>query len=407
MKWMWINRTRIALGNGAVKEHLGRFVKPRSRVLCTFGGGSIERNTARTDVEGALEELECETLWEGRILSNPEYDRLMEIVAVIREFHPDILLAVGGGWVLDGTKFLSVAAVLPPEIDPWEHIMVQHQFPDHKIDVGSILTLSATGSEWNCEFVVSRRSRHTRGTFGGPLTYPVFSLLDPQYQMTLPVRQIRNGLYDGIIHCIDQCITGEQVPLFDNYWLATIKEFIDIGPAVIKSGSALELRERLMVACTFALNLLFTIGKEPCWGIHFISHLLTAKYDIDHAAALSIVAPVMLETQFESRKVMLAKAAEYVFGVKTGTVDEKAAAFIQRLREFGRQIDCPAVVGEWPRAVIRPGDVDEVTDLVMMTTDGQSFGWHQQITKETVRDILLKVIVKASGETSSKCCFLT
>jgi alcohol dehydrogenase YqhD (iron-dependent ADH family) len=391
-KWLWINSTKVAFGVGAVKEHIPHFVKPGTKVLCTFGGGSIDANGARADTQSALEALNCTVSWEGGIVANPEYDRLLEIAAVVRSTQPDLILAVGGGSVLDGTKFISMAATLPDGTDAWEAIMVARAFPTKRIALASILTLPATGSEWNGGFVISRRSINAKLASGGD-SYPVFSLLDPAYTLTLPPRQLANGVFDGLTHVIDQFVTGGENPLTDAYWLATLKEFVDIGPAVVQEGSSIELRGRLVVACSFALNQLFALGKPPCWAIHGIGHQLTAKYGIDHGASLSIIAPALLENQFEVRKVLLAKSAEFVFGVAQGTVDEKARAFIEKLREFIKAIGIAAVVSDVKGVVIAPGDVDLLTEWVWTSRGGQPFGWKALITKEVVKEILTKVVV--------------
>jgi alcohol dehydrogenase YqhD (iron-dependent ADH family) len=393
MKWLWINQTQVGFGVSAVKEHLAKFVKPGSKVICTFGGGSIDRNGARADTQAALDALGCAVTWEGGILANPEYERLIEIVAVVKAAKPDLLLAVGGGSVLDGTKFISVAAKLDDGVDAWDAIMIKHEFPATKVDVGSVLTLPATGSEWNFNFVVSRRAIKMKLGNGAPQTFPVFSLLDPNYTLTLPVRQIRNGIYDAITHCIDQYLTGQEVPIMDGYWITTVKELVDIGPEVIKPNSSLELHERLMVACSFALNFIFTLGKEGCWAIHGIGHLLTAKYDIDHGSTLSIVGPTLLETQFEARKHLLAKSAEGVFGIREGTVDEKARAFIQKLKEFIVAIGLPSKVSDWEGVAVQPGDVDEIVDLVWTSVGKKPFGWRGCITFDLLKEIVAKVTV--------------
>ena len=159
MKWIWQNTTQVGFGVNAVKDHLNKFVEPNSKVLCTFGGGSIDKNGCRADVNEALKALNCEVRWEGGIPPNPEYKRLMEIVQVVREFQPSIILAVGGGSIIDGTKFISCAAKLEPNQDAWETILIKHQAPEHPYRFGVILTIPATGSEWNSGFVISRREK--------------------------------------------------------------------------------------------------------------------------------------------------------------------------------------------------------------------------------------------------------
>ena len=183
-----------------VEEHLKDYIKPNSRVLVTFGGGSIDKNGARADVTKTLAELNRETRWEGGIPPKPEYDRLIEIVKVAKEFQPNLLLAVGGGSIVDCTKFNSLAMNLDESIDPWD-IATNGVRPEKKTPLGCIMTIPATGSEWNPGAVVSRRSTHEK------LAYPSLSLLDPLYTMTVPIRQYRNGRFDAMAHCIDQVLT--------------------------------------------------------------------------------------------------------------------------------------------------------------------------------------------------------
>jgi alcohol dehydrogenase YqhD (iron-dependent ADH family) len=332
MKWFWCNTTQIGFGQGAVREHLSKFVAPRSRVLCTFGFGSIDHNGARSDVQSSLDSLSCEVRWEGGIPANPEYDRLLEISEVARQFKPDLLLAVGGGSVLDGTKFIGLVAGLDAGLDPWE-ILTKHKFSGTPIPIASVITLPATGSEWNAGFVISRRSLSQKRGGGFPeYTFPKSSLIDPLYTMTLPVRQLRNGVYDAITHCLDMYLTPVSVPLLEHCYMAVVKELVTIGPEIVKEGASLELHERLIVAASFALNGMFTLGKPGCAGIHMIGHQLTVKYGIDHGATLAICTKGCLESQFEARKSGYAESAGVVFGVWQGTVEERGREFIERLQ---------------------------------------------------------------------------
>jgi alcohol dehydrogenase YqhD (iron-dependent ADH family) len=391
--WLWVNGTKVACGIGSVKKYIRRFVKPRAKVLCTFGGGSMNQNGARADTQAALDALGATVAWEGGIQANPDDDRLAEITAVVKATKPDLILAVGGGSVIDGMKFISVAATLTEGKDSWQAIMVGKDFPSTKVDFVSILTLPATGSEWNSSFVISRRSTGEKVGSGAENTFPVFSILDPTYTKTLPPRQITNGVFDGVTHIIDQFLTGQENPLMDAYWIATFKEFVDIGADVVKPDLSIELRGRLVIACSFALNFVFTLGKEPCWAIHLIGHQLTALYGIDHGASLSIVAPTLLETQFKHRKNLLAKCAEKVFGVTSGTVEKKARAFIAKLREFITAINSPVKVSDVPGVIIHPGDVDKLTNLVIKSVGGGPFGWRGTVTRANVKEILTKVVV--------------
>ena len=396
MNWLWVNSTQVAFGVDAVKENIGKWVKPGSKIVCTYGGGSIEKNGAKADVTEALAALKCDVTWEGGILANPEYERLAEIAQVVRRIQPDFLLAVGGGSTLDGTKFISLISKMPEGLDHYNEILLKHNFPTEAFPIGSVMTLPATGSEWNNNFVISREATKQKFGCASQLTFPHFSLLDPRYTMTLPVRQLRNGVWDAITHCLDQYMTPHELPMMDDYWISTFKELVTIAPDHLKPNSSLELHERLIVAATFALNLVFTLGKDTDWSIHSIGHMLTAKYNIDHGATLAIIAPYLLERKFEDRKVLMAKTAEQVFGIREGNVDEKAKAFLVEMRKFIKQIGQPLKVSEYEfpmKSQLEPGDVELVTKMVMESVGNSPFGVDKSVNEEDVHWILERVLL--------------
>ena len=392
-KWLWQNYTKIGYGENAVKDHLPNMIKPGSKVFCVFGGGSIDKNGARIDVQSALDSIKCETKWEGGVMPNPEYERLCEIAKVCREFNPDILLAVGSGSVCDGTKFIACAAKLDENQDPWD-MYVNRKFPSEPYPFGSIMTLPATGSEWDHSFVISRRSIKAKLDRVYYKSYPTFSLLDPKYTITLPQRQLSNGVFDAFCHCVDQYLTGQEVPMMDNFWLSLTKELVDIGPDVIKDGSSLELRGRLMVAAAFALNGLFTLGKEDCWAIHSIGHQITSEYGVDHAATLSMVMPFLLENQFEHRKALLARTTDFIFDPnhREKTEEEKARQCIDEIRKFIVSLKLPLKLSDYDKNLkVEENTVDEVTQRVMESMDNEPFGFRHQVTENDVKIILKQV----------------
>ena len=388
MKFEWLNTTQIAFGEDSVNEHMKDFVKPHTKVLVTFGGGSIDKNGARDDVTKALSELECEVRWEGGIPANPEFDRLVEIVKVAREYKPDLLLAVGGRSVVDGTKFISLAMNIEDGTDMWD--MVKYwKHPSKSTPIGTVMTIPATDSEWNNGAVISRRSTKEKLPLINNLLYLSFSILDPKYTMTLPKRQLRNGLYDAMTHCIDLVITPHVLPMQDNFMYCVMKELVDIsGDVMSDDKSTIEVRGRLVQACSFALNYVLQLGKVTCCGIHGIAHMLTAKWGIDHASTLSIITPFFLEEFIESRKYTMARAAEFVFGVRDGDDYTKAKEFIKHIREWIISIGQFTKVTDQPGVVLQAGDVDEVTNMVMDSFNGNNFGYKNTVTRENVHHIL-------------------
>lgn len=264
--------------------------------------------------------------------------------------------------------------------------------PEKVIPVGAVLTLPVTGSEWDNTFVVSRRKTHEKLGLLTPLTYPSFSLLDPLYTKTLPLKQIRNGLFDAMTHAMDQVLTPHVLPMMDNFFYSVMRELVDISDRLIKNDDPTnEYHERLIVAASFAINQAFCLGKDVCWGIHQIGHMLTAKYGIDHGATLSIVAPWFLEEFVNERKYTMARATERVFDVHAGTDLEKAKAFIQKLREWINKIGQFTKVSDQSGAVIGKDDVNIVTDMVVNSICGNNFGYHRTVTKAHVQKILTKI----------------
>ncbi|EAX94240.1 alcohol dehydrogenase, iron-containing family protein [Trichomonas vaginalis G3] len=389
MKFLWRNTTQVAFGKEAVKEYIPKFVKPKSRIICTYGGGSIFKNGAHDDVQSALEALGCEVKWEGGIPANPEFDRCVEIVKVVKEFKPDLIIAVGGGSIVDGTKFISVASVIPDDADPWD-MVINAKFPDHHIPFATVMTLPATGSEWNNGWVISRRSLNAKVSGSRcQITYPEFSILDPKYTMTLSVRQLRNGLFDSFCHMVEQYCTGEPCPMFDSFWLSSIKEVFDIADAIMSPNQTIEAHERLMMCALFGLNRLFGMVKGQCWAIHTMGHQLTGVYGIDHGATLSIIMPHMYRELFEQRKYHLAELARFIFNAK-GTDDECAKIALKEIDNFIEKIGIAKKVSDVCEA---NKSVDDLMTQLENFTHGNPFGFQGQVSSEMARRIYTQINV--------------
>lgn len=391
MNFAWTNPTQVFFGQGVVKQHMKSYIAPKSKVCCIFGGGSIDRNGSRSDVQEALDALECETHWHGGVEANPEYETLLKILPDIRKINPDWLIAIGGGSVIDSTKFLSLASKLSEDVEPWR-IFSESIFPDSRIPVCAISTLPASGSEWNPNFCVDRRATHQKVGNRTQLSYPVLTLLDPRYCTTLPVRQLRNGVFDSICHCLDKYLTSEEHPMADDMYIATVKELVKIGPDVIKEDASIELRGRLIIASEYAMNGFLQLTVIPCFALHAIALTLTIYYGIDHGATLSIIAIPFYKNQLEKRKVLMAKTAEAVWNERDGTIEDRAKAYINHLDEFIATLGLPRKVSEWPGVTVKPGDVEALTDLVMKPHNDKPIGRLQTVTREDVRSILAECI---------------
>jgi NADP-dependent alcohol dehydrogenase len=323
------NPTRIIFGAGQI-DALDAEVPREARVLITSGGGSIRRNGVLAQVQAALGDRIC-FVFSG-IEPNPTYETLMEAVALAREKHIDFLLAVGGGSVIDGTKF--IAAALKFAGDPWDILAKQAAVHD-AMPFGSVLTLPATGSEMNNGGVITYRARGDKLPFQSEATYPVFSVLDPTTTYSLPPRQIANGVVDAFVHVVEQYLTYPvEAKVQDRFAEGLLITLIEIGPQALAEPHDYDVRANLMWTATLALNGLIGAGVPQDWATHMLAHEITALHGLDHAQTLAIVLPAMLTVRREEKRAKLLQYAERVWNITQGTEDERITAAIAATRIF-------------------------------------------------------------------------
>lgn len=324
------NPTKILFGKGkiaAIKQH----IPERSRVLVLYGGGSVKNNGALDEVVAALDGY---TLFEfGGIEPNPSFETLMKAVELVHRESIDFLLAVGGGSVIDGTKFVAAAALL--EADPWT-IMEKGGAPVQRaLPLGAILTLPATGSEMNCGGVVTRKSIQAKLAFQSPHVFPVFSVLDPEKTYTLPLRQISNGVVDAFVHVVEQYLTYPvKAKVQDRFAEGLLLTLIEEGPKALDNPKDYDLRSNLMWTATLALNGLIGAGVPQDWATHMIGHELTAMHGLDHAQTLAVVLPSLLTVCRENKQKKLVQYAERVWGLNQGGQDQRIDQAIDFTRQF-------------------------------------------------------------------------
>ena len=324
------NPTRIVFGQGRIKE-LDRLVPAEAKVLVLYGGGSVLRNGTLPEVRAALGRRAV--LEFAGIEPNPTYETLMEAVALARRERVDFLLAVGGGSVIDGTKF--VAAAIPFQGDPWQLLLERGRNVGAAVPFGSVLTLPATGSEMNSGAVITRKEFKAKLAFGSPKLFPVFSVLDPVKTFTLPPRQIANGVVDAFVHVMEQDLTypaGAHVQ--DRFSEGLLLTLMELGPRALAEPENYEVRASLMWAATLALNGLIGAGAPQDWATHMIGHELTALFGIDHAQTLAVVLPSVLAEQRAAKRAKLLQYGERVLGITTGSPDERVEAAIAGTRAF-------------------------------------------------------------------------
>ncbi|GAB2956915.1 iron-containing alcohol dehydrogenase [Hymenobacter coalescens] len=335
--FQFYNPVRILFGKGQIQQ-LGKQVPAGAKVLLTYGGGSIFHNGVYEQVKAALQGHEVVEF--GGIEPNPHYETLMRAVALARAERIDFILSVGGGSVLDGTKFIAAAIEYAGD-NPWNllankaTVKVQRAVP-----FGAVLTLAATGSEMNSGAVITRESTQEKYSFGSPHTFPKFSILDPETLFSLPARQISNGVVDAFVHVLEQYLTYPvNSPLQDRQAEAVLLTLIEEGPKVLQNPRDYDAMANFMWAATNALNGTLSAGVVTDWATHMIGHELTAFHGIDHARTLAIVLPSLLRHQQAGKLQKLVQYGQRVWNITAGTDEERAEAAIQATVRFFESLD--------------------------------------------------------------------
>ncbi|MGX9416787.1 iron-containing alcohol dehydrogenase [Vibrio sp. RC27] len=374
------NSTKINFGTEQIAS-IAKEIPTSARVLITYGGGSIKQNGVYQQVEQAL----ASHTWQefSGIEPNPKYDTLMKAVELVKAEKIDYLLAIGGGSVIDGTKFIAAAALYEGE-DPWD-IITQRLPVKHALPIGAVLTLPATGSESNIGSVVTRDGHKL--PFLAEAVRPKFAVLDPTVTLSLSPRQISNGVADAFVHVVEQYLTypvnAKVQDRFAEGLLLTLKEE---GPKAIseEQRNDLDVRSNIMWAASLALNGLIGSGVPQDWSTHMIGHELTGTYGIDHARSLTVVLPALLRNRTDAKRAKLLQYGERIWGITEGCEDERIEQAISATETFFRQMKMPVRLSE---INISKSDIDILVnnlEVHQMTALGED----QQVTLEVSRKIL-------------------
>ena len=330
--FQYANPTRVCFGDGQIAT-LPDLIPAGSRLLVLYGGGSIKKNGVYDQLTQALAGRDWQEF--SGIGANPQYDQLMEAVALVKRERIDFLLAVGGGSVVDGTKFVAAAACFEGE-DPWD-ILLDKVPIKAALPLGCVLTLPATGSESNPAAVVSRGE--AKLSFYNPLVLPRFAVLDPTTTYSLPVRQVGNGVVDAFVHILEQYLTfpvGGDVQ--DRLAEGLLQVLVDNGPRALTEPTNYQVRANLMWAASLALNGLIGRGVPQDWSTHAIGHQLTALHGLDHAQSLAVVLPSLLREQAAQKQEKLAQFAERVWHSRREDKALRIEEAIIRTEQFFQQM---------------------------------------------------------------------
>jgi NADP-dependent alcohol dehydrogenase len=373
------NPTRIVFGEGQISQ-LSKLVPAGSKVLLTYGGGSIKNNGVYQQVMQALSGFEVVEF--SGIEPNPSFETLLKAVDIVKTQQITYLLPVGGGSVVDGTKFIAAAALFAG--DPWD-ILAKKAPVTKAMPLGCVLTLPATGTESNGNSVVTRYSTQEKLSFASPLVYPQFAVLDPTVTFSLPPKQVANGVVDAFVHVMEQYMTYPvNAAVQDRFAEGLLLTLIEQGPLALKDPQNYDVRANVMWAATMALNGLIGQGVPQDWATHMIGHELTAVYGLDHAQTLAIVLPALLQQQRVQKRAKLIQYGKRVFNLQHSDEERLIDETIAHTRAFFEQMGVPTRMADYG---IQADAVD--TLVAKLEQHGMlKLGEHGDITLDVSRQIL-------------------
>lgn len=382
LNFEFYNPTRIIFGQDTVKE-IARYLPKDARVLILYGGQSAIKNGTIDEVKHVLSPFYYNEF--SGIEANPHFETLLNAVELVKKDKINFLLAVGGGSVIDGTKFVAQAALYRD--DPWQILTREGPKVKDALPIGVVLTIPATGSEMNCRGVVTRAKTQEKLSFRTELVYPKFSVLDPTKTYTLPKRQLENGLVDSFVHTLEQYLTYPvDAKVTDAFAEGVLRTLIEIAPDVINKTHDYNSRANFMWAATVALNGVLATGVPEDWATHRIGHELTALYGIDHARTLALILPVLWRLKITEKQAKLCQYAERVWDIHSGSELEKAEIAISKTIEFFESLGMKMQLSDY--------GVTKDIELLLQRLEkhGQTaLGEHQDITLAVSRKILEQI----------------
>ena len=374
------NPVELIFGRGQIAR-LADHVAGGTRILMTYGGGSIKRNGVYDQVMAALKD--CDIVEFGGIEANPDYDTLMKAVEICRTQKIDMIIAVGGGSIIDGTKFIAAAARYEGG-DAWQLLAGGAEVKD-ALPFATVLTLPATASEMNCGAVISRRATKEKYAFGSSLLFPKFSILDPTTVYSLPNRQIANGVVDIYAHTLEQYLTtSNHTRVMDRWAEGLLHTLIEVAPRLMKEGErSYDDCADFMLTATMGLNGFIAMGVDEDWATHMIGHELTALHGLDHGVTLAMVYPGVMHVMRREKEAKLLQYAERIWGISEGSADERIDKAIRCTSEFFASVGMKLHLSDYG---IGEETVRTITDRFRQR--GWNVGENHIVTPDKVEEIL-------------------
>ncbi|MFA0569415.1 MAG: iron-containing alcohol dehydrogenase [Vibrio gallaecicus] len=377
MQFTYVNPTVIHFGQGQIQS-ISNSVESSQKVLVIYGGGSIKKNGVYDQVTEALKNHSWVEF--SGVEANPTKETLDKAVAIVKEQAIDFIIAVGGGSVIDGSKYVAAAAKY--DGDGWDILQGKHQITE-ATPIGAILTLPATGSESNMGAVITRKETQEKLPFMHPAVQPKFAVMDPDVMKSLPERQLVNGLVDAWVHVCEQYITmPTNAMVQEGYAETLLKNLLVLGKQYDERDND-EWRANLMWTANQALNGLIGTGVPQDWATHMIGHEFTALWHVDHARSLAIVQPSLLRNQIEVKRGKLEQMGKNVFCLEAGS--DLAERTISAIEDFYHSLDVATEFSDYE------ADKPTAIDRIISQLESHGFvqlGENQAITIEKTREIL-------------------
>jgi alcohol dehydrogenase len=341
------NPTKLIFGKGQVEELKNEVPKYGKKVLMVYGGGSIKRNGLYDQVKNLLSEIDAEVFELAGVEPNPRLTTARKGIEICKEENIEFILAVGGGSVIDCTK--AIAAGAKYDGDVWDFISRKNIAKD-ALPFGTILTLSATGSEMNAGSVITNWETQEKYGWGSAVTFPQFSILDPVNTFTVPLDQTIYGIVDMMSHVFEHYFHQvTNTPLQDRMCEAVLRTVMETAPKLLVDLENYEYRETIMLNGTMALNGMLSMGYRGDWATHNIEHAVSAVYDIPHAGGLAILFPNWMKYNLDVNVGRFKQLAERVFDVNPEGKSDRDVALegIEKLRDFWNSIGAPSKLADY------------------------------------------------------------
>ncbi|MGG3433377.1 iron-containing alcohol dehydrogenase [Heyndrickxia coagulans] len=374
------NPTELIFGKGQLEKLNEKIDQLGKRILLVYGGGSIKRSGLYDKLQAIFEKKACHVHELAGVEPNPRLSTVKKGISLIRENELDWILAVGGGSVIDCSKAIAGGALYDGDV--WDFYERKAKV-EKALPLGTVLTLAATGSEMNKGSVIT--NWETQQKHGASMTFPVFSILDPENTFTVPRNQTVYGISDTLSHVFEQYFSHTtEIPLQTGFAETIMKTVIENARKVLQNLEDYDARANLMLSSTFALNGLLAAGVETDWATHSIEHAVSAVYDIPHGGGLAIIFPNWMKYVYKENIPRFKRFAVEVWGVDPeGKTDEETAlAGIDAVRAFFNEIGAPSRLADY-----NIGD-DKLGVLAEKALPFGPIGNFRKLGKEDVREIL-------------------